>query len=247
MRSAWSRGVFSRLQALAQFLPGGAGAALEVALSNGRLTVRDSFTIGDLPLGLGNLRDISLNLGLGVQLSPLSVDFLVGIGSQKNPFNWIVSPLAGTGLMQFGVIESQPSFTIQAGLGLGLAIDLGIASGSASITLAVQLDITGNKITLMAILTGRASVDVLGGLASASLTISAALGFSLSPIIPPITFLPPLPAVPTSVTLGSMEITLLAICSVGIHISICWVISISWDGSWEFSQSVNTPELSLSI
>ena len=241
------KGVFSRLQTLAQFLPGGAGVNLDVALSNGRLTVRDSFTIGDLPLGLGNLKDISLNLGLGVQLSPLSVDFLVGVGSEEHPFNWIVSPLAGTGLMQFGVIESQPSFTIQAGLGLGLAIDLGIASGSASITLAVQLDITGNKITLMAILTGRASVDVLGGLASASLTISAALGFSLSPIIPPITFHPALPAVPTSVTLGSEEITLLAVCSVGIHISICWVISISWDGSWKFSQSVNTPEITLGI
>jgi hypothetical protein len=111
----------------------------------------------------------------------------------------------------------------------------------------VQLDITGNKITLMAILTGRAFVDVLGGLASASLTIAAALGFSLSPIIPPITFHPALPAVPTSVTLGSEEITLLAVCSVGIHISICWVISISWDGSWKFSQSVNTPEIALGI
>lgn len=241
------KGVFSRLQALAQFLPGGAGANLDVALSNGRLSVRDSFTIGDLPLGLGNLQDISLNLGFGVQLSPLSVDFLVGIGSDQHPFNWIVSPLAGTGLMQFGVVESQPSFTIQAGLGLGLAIDLGVASGSASITLAVQLDVTGNRITLMAILTGRASVDVLDGLASASLTISAALGFSLSPIIPTITFHPPLPAVPTSVTLGSEEITLLAVCSVGIHISICWVVSISWDGSWKFSQSVNTPELTLGV
>ena len=241
------KGVFSRLQTLAQFLPGGAGANLDVALSNGKLSVRDSFTISDLPLGLGNLRDISLNLGLGVQLSPVSVDFLVGIGSQQHPFNWIVSPLAGTGLMQFGVIESRPSFTIQAGLGLGLAIDLGIASGSASITLAIQLDATGNTITLLAILTGRASVDVLGGLVGASLTLSAALGFSLNPIAPPITFLPPLPAVPTSVTLGSEEITLLAVCSVGIHISICWVISISWDGSWEFKQSVNTPEITVGI
>jgi hypothetical protein len=241
------KSVFSDLQALAQFLPGGAGANLDVALSDGKLTVSDSFTIGDMPLGLGDLTDISLNLGLSVQLSPLSVDFAIGIGDPGNPFNWIVSPLAGNGLMDFGVRANQPSLTIQAGIGLGLAIDLGIASGSASVTIAVQLNVTGDSITLMAILSGQASVDVLDGLASASITLTAALGFGLSPIVPPISFSPAPPSIPTSVTLGPETITLLASCSVGIHISICWVISISWDGSWQFSQSVTTPQLTVGV
>ncbi|MBV8099188.1 MAG: hypothetical protein JOZ31_08520 [Verrucomicrobia bacterium] len=231
--------VFSDLQALAQFLPGGIGANLDVALSDGKLTVRDTFTIGDMPLGLGNLTDISLDLGLAVQFSPLSVDFLIGIGDPDNPFNWIVSPLAGNGLMDFGVQSNQPSLTIQAGIGLGLAIDLGIASGSASITIAVQLNVTGNTITLMAILTGQASVDVLDGLASASITLSAALGFSLNPITPPVHLLPP------PVSIGPEIITMIASCSVGIHISICWVISIDFDGSWTFSQSITTPKLTV--
>ncbi|MGA8481803.1 MAG: hypothetical protein WB696_27880 [Chthoniobacterales bacterium] len=233
------KNVFSDLQALAQFLPGGAGANLDIALSDGKLTVRDTFTIGDMPLGLGNLTDISLDLGLSVQFSPLSVDFLIGIGDPGNPFNWIVSPLAGNGLMDFGVQSNQPSLTIQAGIGLGLAIDLGIASGSASITIAVQLNVTGNTITLMAILTGQASVDVLDGLASASITLSAAVGFSLHPIIPPVHLLPP----PTSV--GPEDITMIASCSVGIHISICWVVSISFDGSWTFSQTITMPQITV--
>ena len=233
------KSVFSDLQALAQFLPGGAGANLDIALSNGKLTVSDTFTIGDMPLGLGNLTDISLDLGLSVQFSPISVDFQIGIGSPGNPFNWIVDPLAGNGLMTFGVVANQPSFTIQAGIGLGLAIDLGIASGSASITIAVQLNITGNSLTLMAILTGQASVDVLDGLASASITLSAALGVSLSPAVPPVHLLP-LPA-----SIGPEDITLIASCSVGIHITICWVVSINFDGSWTFSQSFTAPKISV--
>ena len=230
--------VFSDLQALAQFLPGGTGANLDVALSDCKLTVRDTFTIADMPLGLGDLTDISLDLGLSVQFLPLSVDFLIGIGEPGNPFNWIVSPLAGNGLMDFGVQKNKPSLAIQAGLGLGLAIDLGIASGSASIAIAVQLNVTGDTITLMAILTGQASVDVLDGLASASITLSAALGFSLHPIEPPVQL-----GSPTRI--GPEDITMIASCSVGIHITICWVISIDFDGSWTFSQSFTMPQITV--
>jgi len=226
------------MQALAAYLPGGAGADLDVAVSDGRLTVSDTFSIADLPLGLGQLTDISLELGLQVALSPLSVDFLVGLGAPGNPFNWIASPLAGNGLMNFGVQKSLPAFVIQAGIGLGLAIDLGIASGSASITIAVELDVTTDSITVIATLTGQASVDVLDGLASASLTLSAGLGFEVAP-------LPKLQISPPTAEISAVDVTLLATCSVGIHLSICWVVSVSWDGSWEFQQTFHTPALSV--
>ena len=230
--------VFSDLQALAAYLPGGVGADLDVAVSDGALTVSDTFNIADLPLGLGQLTDISLELGLKVTLSPLSVDFLVGLGAPDNPFNWIATPLAGNGLMNFGVQQQLPAFIIQAGIGLGLSIDLGIASGSASITIAVELDVTTNSIEVIATLTGQASVDVLDGLASASLTLSAGLGFSVAPL--------PVPVInPPTIEIPSVDLTLLATCSVGIHLSICWVVSVSWDGSWEFSQSFHTPELTV--
>jgi hypothetical protein len=233
--------LFNKLSALASLLPGGAGAGLDVSLSDGQLTVRDTFALPTLPLGLGNLSDISLDLGLTLNLSPLSADFTVGIGDPGNPFNWVVSPLAGNGAIDLGVKGGQPDFLIQGGIGLGLSIDIGIAEGSASITLAVSLEINGDSLTIMIILNGQASVDVLGGLASASLSLTAAIGVSIDPIVP----------VPTisgnQLTLPSETVTFLASVAVGIHISICWVISINFEGSWSFSQSVSTPSITVDV
>jgi len=93
-----------------------------------------------------------------------------------------------------------------------------VASGSASIIVSLSLDIGTSAITIGAALTGNAEVDVLGGLASASLTLSAAITITID--IPP-----------TDATLGAQV-------SVGIHISICWVISISFDGSFGFSETI---------
>jgi hypothetical protein len=232
------KSIFSKLQALANFLPGGAGAGLDISLSDGKLTVLDTFALPTLPLGLGELSDISLDVGLTLTLSPLSADFMIGVGDPDNPFNWIVSPLSGNGLIDVGVQGGQPNLTVQGGIGLGLAIDLGIAEGSASITLAVQLNISASSITVIFILNGQASVDVLGGLASASLSLTASVGVSVSPI--------PIPhLLPPPVSFPSEDITFLASVSVGIHISICWVININFDGSWQFSQSIHTPALSI--
>ena len=129
-----------------------------MSLSNGLLTVRATFALPTLPLGLGNLSDISLDLGVTLTLSPLSADFIIGIGDPGNPFNWVVSPLAGKGAIDVGVKGGSPDFLIQAGIGLGLSIDIGIAEGSASITLAFSLEVDGSTITVMIILNGQASV-----------------------------------------------------------------------------------------
>jgi hypothetical protein len=238
--------VLNRLQSLAQFLPGGKGADLKVALSNGRLTVSDTFAIPNLPLGVGDITDVSLDLGLTLQLSPLAADFTVGIGNPGNPFNWIVSPLAGNGLIDIGTKDNKAELTVQGSIGLGLAIDVAIASGSASVTIGVLLDVTGSQITLMAILTGQASVDVLDGLASATITLTAAVGFSLDPFPPLPVFKPALPFA-TEVDFPSCAITFLASVSVGIHLSVCWVVSVDFDGSWQFAQTVHTPALTLSV
>lgn len=233
--------ILSKLQALASFLPGGLGAGLDVSLSDGKLTVRDTFALPTLPLGLGNLSDISLDLGLALTLSPLSADFIIGIGDPDNPFNWVVSPLAGNGAIDIGVKGGQPDFLIQAGIGLGLSIDIGIAEGSASITLAFSLEINGSSLTVVIILNGQASVDVMGGLASASLSLTAAIGVSIKPF-------PPLPAITsTEISFPSETITFLASVAVGIHISICWVVSVNFEGSWQFSQSVETPQLTVDV
>ena len=224
--------IFANLSQLSQFLPGGPTPRLDVSFSDGQLSIRNVFTIPKLPLGLGFIRDISLDLGMTMRLSPMSLSFMAGIGSPEKPFTWLVSPLSGSGLVQVGVKDGDPAILIRAGLGVGLSIDVGIASGSASVILAIQAEIVGGNVLLQGLLTAQASVDVLGGLASASLSLTAGLGMIPSPLPPNIPSLKPLDTV-----------TLVASAAVGIHISICWLVHVDFDGYWQFSQTIDVPAL----
>ncbi len=208
--------IFSKLSELASFLPGGNESKLDISFSNGQLTIRDKFALPTLPLGLGDITNVALDLGATMQFSPMSMDFTAGIASPDDPFQWLVDPLSGTGCVQVGFQNGNANLLIQAGIGVGLAIDVGIAEGSASIVLAFQVDNTVSPFEVKVILTGQASVDVLGGLASASIMLSAGLAI--------------IPALP--------DITLIGSVAVGIHISICWVVNIDFDGSWQFSQTL---------
>jgi hypothetical protein len=195
---------------------------LDVGFSKNHLSVRDYLAIPEIPLGFGDIHDVTIDLGFDAVI-PSNAGFHVGLGSRENPFAWLVSPLSGTGAIVLGVDHGDLDIYVEAGIGVGLEINLAIASGSASITLELAIEIDGGTISVTVALMGHAEVDVLGGLASASLTLTAAI--TLTPH-------PSLPAFPPD------DIELTAAVSVGIHISICWVISIDFDGSWQFSQDV---------
>lgn len=223
--------LFTVLNDFASILsPGGSGpeviqahdepsnSGLQTSFSDGKLSVSDSFTLPSIPLGLGDIQNVSLDIGTTLDILALNINFLVGIGTPTAPVHWIVDPLSGTLCVQAGIQNNAMAILIQAGIGLGLAIDLGIASGSASIVIAVQLQINGSNITIMLLLTGQAQVSVLGGLASAGITLTAGLGFTINA--------------------ANLEIDLDGTASVGIHISICWVINISWSGSWTFQKQL---------
>ena len=190
---------------------------LEVSFSGNTLTVKDSLPIPDLPLGLGTISGITLDLGAELTL-PDKVHFVAGISSPEAPFKWVIFPLAGNGCVQIAARDNRSDIIVQGGLGLGIAIDIGIAKGSASIILSVELDIGTTAFSIKGTLTGNAEVDVLGGLVGASLTLSAGLGIE--------------------VPFGADHIEVFADVSVGIHISICWVIDIDFDGSWQFSREL---------
>jgi len=194
------------------------GPGLNTSFSNGKLAVTDNFSLPDIPLGPGTISNVSLDIGATLDIIGLTIDFLVSIGTTDAPCQWIVDPLSGTILVQAGIVKNQMDILIQGGVGLGLAIDLGIASGSASIVIAVRLQIQGSVVTILFLLTGQASVSVLGGLASAAITLTAGLGFSIN--------------------VADLDIDLIGTASVGIHISICWVINISWSGSWTFQKQL---------
>jgi hypothetical protein len=162
---------------------GDGGTGLDVHFSGGKLSVADNFSLPSIPLGFGTIDNVSLDIGTTLDILALNIDFLVGIGKPDAPCQWIADPLSGTICVQAGILNNGMDVLIQGGIGLGLAIDLGIASGSASIIIAVQLQINGVPggavITILLLLTGQAQVDVLGGLASASISLTAGLGFSV--------------------------------------------------------------------
>jgi hypothetical protein len=217
--------VFSKLAEIANSLPGAPFSKLDVSFSQGRLTVQDVFALPTLPLGLGYVTDVSLSLGTSIQLSPQSLEFTAGIGSELKPFHWLVSPLSGTGVVQVGVHNGDLAILIEAGIGVALAIDVAIASGSASVVIAVQINNEVDPFQIKAILTGQASVDVLDGLASASITLSAVLGITPDRL--------PIPD----------ALTLYAGVMVGIHLSVCWLVSVDFDGSWGFSETLHKPDV----
>jgi hypothetical protein len=217
--------VFSKLAEIANSLPGAPFARLAVSFSQGKLTIKDTFALPELPLGFGYVTDVALILGAEIELSPQSLDFTAGIGSEEKPFHWLVNPLSGTGVVQVGVRNGDLTILIEAGLGVGLAIDLAIASGSASVVIALQVNNEVSPFQIKAILTGQASVDVLDGLASASITLSAILGLTPDKL--------PIPD----------AITLYAGVMVGIHLSVCWLVSVDFDGAWGFSETFHKPSV----
>jgi len=218
---------FSTLQTLGQAVglsDPGSGGGLNVHFADGKLTIQETFNLGTLPLGPGEIQNISLDMGGSIDIPSLGVDYLIGIGSPDAPVHWIVDPMSGTGCLQAGVQDGSLAVLVQLGIGLGLAIDLAIASGSASIVIAFQVQITGSDFELMVLLTGQAQIDVLGGLASCSISISVGLGLEF-----PLTLSNPEP------------VTAIGTASVAVHLSICWVVSIDWSGSWSFSHQFSIP------
>jgi hypothetical protein len=199
----------------------GGSVDLDVGFSDNKLTVRDGFALPTLPLGLGELEHIAVDLGLSIEL-PSNAEFTVGLASQDDPFTWIVDPFTGNGAIVLGTSAGEMNVFMEAGIGLALALDVAVASGSASIVLDFTFQVQPPSVMFGIALTGNATVDVLDGLASASLTLTATIDVSL-------TGSPP------------TEADFYGSVGVGIHISIAWVINVDFDGQWGFNQSLPLP------
>jgi hypothetical protein len=223
--------ILNGIETIKKLLPGSPDTPFSIDFTGTALKIRESFGLPQLPLGLGYLQDIALDLGFDLDLVAQSLHFFVGVGTDQDPFSWLVSPLAGNGILQLGATD-RLGVKLQAGIGAGLGIDLEIASGSATVVLAAQIDTTVSPLVLMILLTGNASVDVLDGLASVSLTLTAGVGIGVT--TPPID-----PASDPIEYAKETTVTLSAEVAVAIHLSVCWVTHVDWNGSWPFSETVS--------
>ena len=78
--------VLQGIEAAARFLPGGA-ANFDVDFAGTTLRIRESFTLPTLPLGLGYLQNIGLDMGFDVDVLSRKLHFAVGVGSDDDPFD----------------------------------------------------------------------------------------------------------------------------------------------------------------
>ncbi|MEP7178623.1 MAG: hypothetical protein ABI775_06005, partial [Pseudonocardiales bacterium] len=76
--------VLSGIEAIAEALPGGNASGLDVGFTGTKLRIRDAVSLPQLPLGLGYLQGISLNLGVDVDVLAKTMTFAVGVGSDQN-------------------------------------------------------------------------------------------------------------------------------------------------------------------
>jgi hypothetical protein len=52
---------------------------------------------------------------------------------------------------------------------------------------------------------------------------------------------------PPPTEIPELTIGLTASASAGIHISICWVVDVDWDGYWQFRQDITTPAIPIPL
>jgi hypothetical protein len=231
--------LLSGLQSLAQFLPGQPKSGLSLTFNGGSLSIRDVLALPTIPLGIGQIEGVALNLGMTASLFPPSLHFDLSLSTPDEPFHWLVSPLSGNGSIGFGAADDQHSVLVQGGIGVGLGVDFGIASGSASVCIALRIDQNVPPLEVTALLTGNAEVDVLDGLASASVSLTAGVGLAVDTPAPPL-------SVDPSQWLAFVEnvtVTVSADVAVGIHVSVCWLVHVDVDETWQFSETISSGDV----
>lgn len=220
------------------------GPGLDVHFADGKLTIQDTFSLPDLPLGPGTISGISLDLGSAIDIINQSVDFLVGIGSETAPVHWIVDPLSGSGYLQFGVQSGGLAVKVSLGLGLGLAVDLAVASGSASVAVAFAVQTSNNLYAFSLTLTGMIQFKVLGGFASGTISLSCILTLTIQDGSNVLSVDTASVSKNTSThTISNSSpttATATGTARLGIHIHACWLLpGINWTGSLSFSHEFN--------
>ena len=109
------------------------------SLADGKLTIQETFNLGTLPLGPGEIQNISLDMGGSIDLPSLNASTTWLASARPMPRCIGLStrcPAPGACRPAFRMADSRS--WCKLGIGLGLAIDLAIASGSASIVIKLS-------------------------------------------------------------------------------------------------------------
>ncbi len=142
--------------------------------------VKAGFDLALPSIGVGVFSLENISLGADVNVPFLGDAVTVGFYfcTREKPFRLTVMCVGGGGFVGIrlspkGLVLLEMSLEACAQLG----IDLGVASGSVSITIGVYLRLEGEKGSLTGYFRIRGEVDVLGGIFSASITLELSLTY----------------------------------------------------------------------
>ncbi|HEV8244720.1 MAG TPA: hypothetical protein VGP93_03095 [Polyangiaceae bacterium] len=171
-------GALSFVQTLAELLPFDGTTAPSIDVDDSGISSNFSFSIPNVAIGVFSLQNISFGAGFTIPFVDDPLAFSFNFCTRENPFLLTVLMIGGGGF--FGVTLGPDGVVMleaQFEAGAELAIDFGVASGSVSIMVGVYFCMEGDECTITAFIQIHGEVDVFGGVASASITLSLDLTY----------------------------------------------------------------------
>ena len=151
----------------------GLPAAVPLRLAGGQLHIGCAAQLDDVAWGFGHLKHAPLTLGGTARARPAGVEFGLSLGSVCAPMTLIAGSHTGAAMVRIGVVSGGPQIDVRVALALPMQLAPDAPdSGSAALDVNLRTD-GSHPVRVGGVASGHAVVDVLGGLACASLAVES--------------------------------------------------------------------------
>ena len=219
------------LQSLDAWLPGlwtlpcvgsatsGLPERLPLDLQPGRLHIGSPVSLPAVSLGMGSVEHARLTLGGTVSARPPEVSFGMALGDALEPATLHATPDEGTAAVRIGVANSGAQIDVHLALRLPMGFERqGLERGTAAMS-ADLMAFWGDPVRLGGTVTGQATLDVLGGLATTSVALETACRVR-----------------PDQPTRSQVRIES-DVCA-ALHLPLCGLLDIEADTHWPFAADI---------
>jgi hypothetical protein len=162
---------------LEQLLSSLGGPTIDV--SDGGITAAYALPLPSISVGVFGLENLKIDAGLTIPFDGTPVRVRFGLCTREAPFILTIEMFGGGGFFSLAIgADGIESIEVSLEFGAAIALDFGVASGSASIMAGIYFElqeIPTKQITLTGFLKADGSVEVLGII---TLTIELYLGFT---------------------------------------------------------------------
>ena len=150
-----------------------------IDISDGGITAAYALPLPSLSVGVFGLENLKLAAGLTIPFDGTPVRVRFGLSTRDDPFILTIEMFGGGGFFSLAIgADGIESIEISLEFGAAISLDLGVASGSASIMAGIYFELQElptKQITLTGFLKADGSVEVLGII---TISIEIYLGFT---------------------------------------------------------------------